>query len=434
MQARRSINVEVEALLAGLAAGLLGGGFAAVVFGGKSAPIWSDWEWGHWSIGMAAVIAVAVLGTVSAAIGHWRSRRLEGQEWRLELPSWKFTLDAIVVAVVHTALAALATAILLFVVQLAFRRLTIDPVSASIGSAIVTGLASYILYLAVSRLTTVKLSQRMFIFVGAGLLSAMATSTDPIWWRYQISVLGAFGNRPSISFNAVLIVAGVLVTTFALYVDRDIRNLHDARLIRYRWAAPIVAALFIAMGIALAGIGIVPVNVSVFVHNIFAISLSGLFGILLLVSPIVLRGMPWAFLITTVGFLLVLALATWLFYGVGYLPLTNYELIAFGVLFGWISMFVRFLAVLLDVGETDAASPGVARSQTLRPNASQPVVSQQSEAPNADRESVTLSQSAQSAQPAQPAQPDAEGRAAPLPDDVPPRPPLPTPHDTGLRR
>ncbi|SEB86602.1 hypothetical protein SAMN04489806_1985 [Paramicrobacterium humi] len=405
--ARGGVKVETEALVAGVIAGFIGGVFAVIVFGGKSAAIWANWEWGSWSIGMVSVVAVAVLGTVSAGFGYWRSRRLPGQEWRLALPWWKFTLDAIVVAVVHTALGALATALLLYVVQLAFRRLSIDPVSASIGCAIVVGLAAYMLYLAVSRLNTVNLSQRMFLFVGVGLLTAMATSTDPVWWRYQISVLGAYGNRPSISFNAILIAAGALVTTFALYVDRDIRNLHAAGVIRYRPAASVVSGLFIAMGVALAGIGFCPVNVSIVVHNTFAIGLSALFGILMLVSPIVLRGMPLPFFLATLGGLLLLALATWLFYGIGFLPLTNYELIAFGVLFAWITMFVRFLAALLDAREAAPAGETTETTETTG---------------GSDAAAAQLPGSALP-------------RTAPLPEHVPPRPAtLPDPHDTGLQR
>ncbi|WP_434063526.1 DUF998 domain-containing protein [Paramicrobacterium chengjingii] len=434
-EAQRGIYVEVEALIAGLAAALIAVVFAVIAFGGMSVPIWTDWEWGHWSIGMVSVSAVVVLGTVAAGIGYWRSRQLRGQEWRLELPSWKFMLDAVVVAIVHTALGALATAVLLFVVQLAFRRLTIDPVSASIGCAVVTGLAAYMLYLAVSRLNTVSLSQRMFLFVGVGLLTAMATSTDPVWWRYQISVLGAYGNRPSISFNAILIVAGILVTTFALYVDRDIRNLHAARVIRYRLAAPMVSILFIAMGVALAGIGLVPVNVSVMAHNVFAIGLSAIFGILMLISPIALRGMPLPFFLATLGSLVLLSGATWLFYGPGLLPLTNYELIAFGVLFAWITMFVRFLAAMLATRGADAALAQPVRE----PRATTETVRVDHDASGTDVRADVDAEADAAVAPAAEGEGDGEPTSPqphvmPLPADVPPRPPLPNPHDTGLRR
>ncbi|WP_141898489.1 DUF998 domain-containing protein [Paramicrobacterium agarici] len=442
---QRGIRIEVEALLAGIAAALITIAFAFIVFGGMSVPIWTDWEWGRWSIGMVSVSAVVVLGTIAAGVGYWRSRRLDGQEWRLELPSWKFTLDALVVAIVHTALGALAAAVLLFVVQLAFRRLTIDPVSASIGCGVVTGLAAYMLYLAVSRLNTVSLSQRMFLFVGVGLLTAMATSTDPVWWRYQISALGAYGNRPSISFNAILIIAGILVTTFALYVDRDIRNLHTARVIRYPFAAPLVSTLFIAMGVALAGIGFVPVNVSVDVHNVFAIGLSALFGLLMLVSPIALRGMPLPFFAATLGSLLLLIGATWLFYGPGLLPLTNYELIAFGVLFAWITMFVRFLAAMLAAKGADAvghtrtgggqgavaAHPATASAETVASGAEQAsgAPAETAHVPDSTTATESVHERESSANQGSPA-----AQTMPLPDDAPPRPPLPDPNDTGLSR
>lgn len=412
------VRVEVEALIAGVAAAVLSFAFALIAFHGETEPIWADWD--GWSIGKSSVIAVGVLGMASAVTGYWRSRRLPGHEWRLELPSWKFTLDAVVVAVVHTSLAALATAVLVYVAQLAFRTLSIDPVDASVMTGVVSGFAAYVLYLAVARLTTVSLSQRMFLFVGVGILASMATSTDPVWWRYHISHLGALGDRPSISFNAILVIAGAIVTTFALYVDRDIRNLRAAGVLRYGWAPPFISALFIAMGIALAGIGFVPVNVSVLVHNTFSIGLTGVFGLLMLSSPVALRGMPWQFFAATLGFLLALAGCGWLYLGIGYMPLTTFELIAFGILFCWISMLVRFLAALLDTGvettesaagRTAAPAPAAAAARTASAVRPAPAT----EAADADDRAVTDGDAG-----------DAESAA------VPPRPPLPS--DTGLRR
>jgi len=356
---RRSLRVESEALIAAVIAGIAGGVFAGALFWGRYVPIW-DTSGEQWSVGSAGVAAVIVSGLTASAIGYWRSRRLPGQEWRKGLPRWKTAIDAVAVAAVHTSIVVLAAGLVFFVLQVAFRRLAVDGYTATGGVTVATALAAYLLYLGVSQLTTITMSQRLLVFMAAGVLVSMMSSADPIWWRYNFSLLGSFGDRPSLIFNVTLIVAGALVTTFALYVDRDLRTLHDRGVIRHAWSAPVVTALFIAMGIALGGIGLVPVNLTLIGHNVFAVGVSAVFGLLLLLAPVVLRGMPWQFFATTVGFLLLLVGATWMHFSLAVFNLTAFELFAFVILFGWISIFVRFIAVMLGQG-TAATAPTAAR-------------------------------------------------------------------------
>lgn len=220
--------------------------------------------------------------------------------------------------------------------------------------AVGTGLATYAVYLSVSKLTTVTMSQLLVVFMTLGTFASMSISTDPHWWRYHFSHLGTFGDRGSSLFNVTLIVAGVLVTTFALYVDRDLRLLHERGVIRSRRSASAVSTLFVLLGIALAGIGIIPINLSVVVHNVFSAGASIVFAAMLLSAPVVLRGMPWQFFLVTGGFLLALIGAGLLHFVLNYFNLTAFELVAYIILFGWIAVFVRFLAAVLRSEEPTA--------------------------------------------------------------------------------
>lgn len=336
------LRTETEAAIGGLAAGLLAAIFGAVAFVGKLTPIW-----GGWSVGAAAMSAVAVACLAASITGYWRSRTQPGQRWRLTLPSWKFVVDTAAVAVVHVAIAAIVAFAAFSILQDGFRDLLVDGYAALVAVAVSTGLATYAVYLSVSKLTTVTMSQLLVVFMTLGTFASMAISTDPHWWRYHFSHLGTFGDRGSGLFNLTLVVAGVLVTTFALYVDRDLRLLHERGRIRYRWSASVVSSLFVVMGITLAGIGIVPINVSILVHNIFSGGTSIVFGVMLIAAPILLRGMPWQFFLVTVGFLAALVGAALLHFQVNYFNLTAFELVAYIILFGWIAMFVRFLAAVL---------------------------------------------------------------------------------------
>ncbi|GAB3618078.1 hypothetical protein GCM10027416_26350 [Okibacterium endophyticum] len=360
-----SIRIETEALIAALIAGLAGGVFAAIAFWGRHVPIWGD-IFLEGSVGAIGVTGMVVAGLVSSVVSYWRSRWLPEQSWRRRLPTWKTVLDAGAVALVHTAIAVFAAGTLFFVLQLAFRRLTVDGYTATIGVALAMALSAYGLYLAVSQLTTESMSQRLLLFMTVGVLLSMATSTDPIWWRYHFSHLGTFGDQPSIVFNATLIIAGLLVTTFALYVSRDIRRLARRRIVRFEWSARVISAFFIAMGIALAGIGLVPINLTIIGHNVFAGGTVILFGVLLLATPIMLWGMPAALGITALGFFAALAASAWLA-SIGYFNITAFELVAFVIMFGWIALFVRFVSAVLASDKGTGPSEERERSGRVPP-------------------------------------------------------------------
>src|SRR4029450_2285655 len=112
-----------------------------------------------------------------------------------------------------------------------------------------------------------KLAMLLIVFMASATLASMATAQDPQWWEYHFSQLGTADDFPSPPFNLALIIGGAFVTTFALYVDRDLTTLVRQGVLERASAPRIVSVVFIVMGILLAGVGLVPVNVSTPIHN-----------------------------------------------------------------------------------------------------------------------------------------------------------------------
>ncbi|WP_248241620.1 hypothetical protein [Microbacterium kunmingense] len=108
-------------------------------------------------------------------------------------------------------------------------------------------------------------------------------------------------------FNGTLIVGGLLVTAFSVYIAHDLAAVAGAGGLDAgaRWRA--VPTLFVVMGIMLAGVGAVPVSLSLLVHNLCAMGLAAMF----------------------------LALV-------------------FALIFGWIAVFIRFLTADRPVEADDA--------------------------------------------------------------------------------
>ena len=94
------------------------------------------------------------------------------------------------------------------------------------------------------------------------------------------------------------------------------------------------------VGVALAGLGLVSVDVSVLVHNTFSIAAMLGFSALIVLAPILLKGLSPAFIAATVLFGALIVIGGVLF-AIGSLNLTALELIAVLVIFTWLILFTR---------------------------------------------------------------------------------------------
>jgi len=335
----RTVRVETEAIYAALSAGALGALLGAIATWGAGLEFWG-WP----SAGAMAAIAAGAIALAAAATAYARSSRIAGQEWRGALPGWRAVVNTVSVTLVHGALAALATAVVYLVLGLGFVGVTLRPFGGAILGAVTIGLAAYLAYLSASRMTTQRMSSLLVSFVALGTLSAMATSPEQEWWRHHFSELGTFGTFSSFAFNGTLIAAGLLVTTFAAYVQSDVATLVAGQRLHSRRAPGAIAVLLAVMGVMLACVGIVPLNLNEPIHNIAASGMALMFFGLLGSSPWLMRGMPRAFFLSTAAIAIAFVGSIVLFL-TGYFNLTAFEIAVFALIFGWIAIFIRFLGV-----------------------------------------------------------------------------------------
>ncbi|GAA1762234.1 DUF998 domain-containing protein [Agromyces humatus] len=342
------LRVETEAIVAGLAAAVLFGLVAAVLFAGQVTPLW-----GGLSVGAVAALGALVGGTAAGYTGYWRSRYRPGQEWRLHIASWKFLVDSTTVALVHAIIAAILATAVFVLLQRSFEGLVLDVYSSAIAVAVSAGAAAYLIYQSVSEISTRKMSSMLVAFMAISVLTSIATAQDPAWWEYHFSQLGTAGDFSSSLFNLALIVAGFFVTTFALYLDRDLTALVERGVLEHPTAPRTISVTFVVMGLMLAGVGVFPLHVSMPLHNLCASGMAIAFSVMVLGSPHILAGLPRRFFIFCIGTFAVLIGAFLLFEPVGYYNLTAFELIAFSIIFGWISVFIRFVNALAAPGNPD---------------------------------------------------------------------------------
>jgi len=345
-----SLRSESEAVYAATAAAILGALYGFAIGSIPALPLWGDW-----SFGATAAIGAGVVAAASAAVGYWRVRLLPGHEWRQQLPSWTFTINTISVVVVHTVLAVLASLAAYLVLGRGFQGLLMNGFWSVVLMAVTLGLTAYAVYLSVSQMTTQRMSMLLMSFVVLGTLTAMATSPDPDWWQIHFSHLGTFTALSSYVFNGTLIAGGLLVTTFALYIANDMRVLVERGVLTDAKSPRTVPTILVIMGIMLAFVGIVPVDVNLLVHNLAASGMAAMYLGLLIAGPRLLRGMPRTYVLSSWAFLAALLVSVALFV-VGYFGLTAFEIIVFALIFGWIAVFIRFLGVTGQPGSVPSPS------------------------------------------------------------------------------
>lgn len=333
-----SVRIESRALYAALIAGVIGALLAIVLEFLPPLPLF-----GEWSFGSVAAVACGITVAVATVVAYRRVLSQPGQEWRRPRSPVLNVASFTGVVLVHSLFSVLVTVVGFLVVSLGFRGLVLDLFWSIVLMTTATGLNVWVASLSASHLTTVRLSNMLMRFVALGTLASTVTASDPDWWRIHFSHLGTFGGLSSILFNGTLIVGGLMVTAFALYVSNDMQPLVAAGVLRNRRSPGVVSTMFVIMGVMLAGVGLVPVNVSVLIHNLCASGMAFAFAALLLAGPWILRGMPRAYFVASWLFVAAMILFVFLF-TTEFFGLTAFEIVVFALIFGWISVFIRFLA------------------------------------------------------------------------------------------
>lgn len=205
------------------------------------------------------------------------------------------------------------------------------------------------------------------LLTGIGI--AIISSSDQQWWRLHFSRLGTFHDASGAFFNGTLIVGGTLVALFARAAGRDLRMLEGTAV--RRGSGLVARVLFTGVGVNLALVGCVPLNVNRFVHDNVAAGMVVSFAGLLFSSPILLHRMPRRMLLATGGVFVYLFAGGWLFV-TAQINLALFEVIAFSAMFSWSGVFVMCLIRAAAASSQDVA-PAAAVVAAERPDTGAPV-------------------------------------------------------------
>lgn len=353
---------ETRALFAALWSGLVGVIVGLIVFWGGDVPLT-----GFSSPGLVAAVTAGATGTVACIAAYLRQTREQSPQWSRGFSRAKRALDAVAIALVHVAIMAMIVLLVFTVLGQGFIGVHVDTFTATMIVTTITAVTSYVTTLSASSITARSLSVLLATYLTAGIIVAMLTTTQTHWWELHFSELGVGTGVSQLVFNLTLAGGGLLMTTLAFYLARDL----DA------WAAhaapsrsrnvSLVQWCFVLIGVCLIGVALVPVDVSLLIHNTFATGMAVVFGLLLLRLRWLLDGFPRAFLMFSDAVAIGLAAGALLFWPVGYYTLAAYEIVAALLIFVWLIIFIRHVGALsasrpasASAGAGESAAPGVA--------------------------------------------------------------------------
>lgn len=353
---RTTESVESSALIVGAAVFVLSGVLGLVLFWGRALPIA-----GPGSLGLAIALGAAVVAALAFAVGRLVLRRRfggDGASAAAEASSADPTaaptgpgrapgsldeesprlhwFDVLALAVAHAVIALLGWTGLADVLEQSFLGAEVYTIPGAALFGVALALTGYVSFLSSVRMTPMLLSLVLAMFLVVGVITAMLSSTDPLWWQKNLSALGMTDDVSALAFNLTLVIAGAIVTIVARYATAGLPDATPAE----RRGRNIVRYGLALIGILLACVGIFPVDDFFALHNTVATGMAVVYAVLVIGLPRFLPSMPRVFVMlgwAYVGVIVVLAV----FFATGYYNLTAVELVAGVLIFSWIILFLR---------------------------------------------------------------------------------------------
>ena len=353
-------STESIALVAGAGVFLLGGLAGTIFFWGRNAPISGPGSLGAFvAIGAGFVSLVAFIAgrlllrtdaTSEAHAQHLTDLRAGLHVHnRLDVPGARLHwFDIAALALAHAFIALLAWIGLADLLERSFIGAVVFTLPAAVLAGVALAVTGYVVFLSAVNLTPMLLSLVLAIFLVVGALASMLSSSDPHWWKKNLSALGMTDDVSALAFNVTLIIAGVIVTTIAHYATATIPVSTPAE----RRGRNRVRIALILIGVCLTCVGIFPVDRFFLIHNTVATGMTVVYGVMVVGIRWFIPAMPRVFILLGYVYIAVIVVLA-VFFAVGYYNLTAVELVAAVLIFSWIIVFLRNTSAMRPAEVTD---------------------------------------------------------------------------------
>jgi hypothetical membrane protein len=319
---------------------------------------------GTGSIGQVSALSVLGCSTATTAL-VLLTRTVRTLPWFGARPRWRRVLDVAGLSLIHGLLGLFLTGALFAVFQQAFQGVALDRFAGTFWVAAASGAAAYITSASVAALSGRSLATLLAAFLTVGVLASALSAPDPYWWERYFSELGEGRGLSSATFNLTLLLTGIALLTVVEFIAHDLDRWALASGEPAR-AVTVVRGLLTLVGVLIALVAVISRTVSVFWHDVVAQLLVVIFGLALLVLPVLLRRLPGALTWFTAAAFALLVMVIVMYVGLGYLNMTAFEMGAAVIVYVWLLLLIRTVSAaaegLPEVGpggaEIDAGDDG----------------------------------------------------------------------------
>ncbi len=377
LDARRfAVRTEARAIVVAILAFGVGSAGGAVGFWGRAVPVWEGA-----SVGAGGIVVAASITLAAASVSYRLAARDPKQAWLNDVTRSRRAGMTAALAISLAAVFGMVQWMLFHAASLIWPGAAVDTLTATMIVALVAAASGYTAFALAAHVTATRLVLLLFAVVGIGFAVSVATTRDDSWYQLHFSELGGRGGVTSAVFNATLVMAGGVTALLALYLLTSLEAWArtDRRVTRAR--ALIVYVVVLVLAGCFIGAAAVPVTTSQVGHNLFAIGMAVVFGVLLLGLRWVLPCLPRemiALALAVAGGILLSASLFW----IGYYTLATHEMVCAAIVVGWLLLFTRTLAaaeragsaaadvhvdssaVTSSTADTVAAAPAAARAST----------------------------------------------------------------------
>lgn len=289
------------------------------------------------------------VGAVGFVVGvRYRNRLVEADLRR----SWAWPV--IPLALAYTLVMLLVVTIVLQFIDAAFKDLALSPLYAALVVGVVCGLVAYSVADHTMQITVRSVINIFAIILFAGIAFSAINVNNPLWWEESFSFLGEIKSTERNVFNVTLIISGVIfVILQQFFMDLFVRLEEGGLLSPFK--TRLVRVSLIAIGVALALVGLFPFGVNELMNTLHSLSAYALVGILLAHMLFARQLLPY--------FAREFYAMTWLMIGglvlalvlhfLGSINTVGIELIGFTVAGAWFMLFVDNVERLVDRTESN---------------------------------------------------------------------------------
>ncbi|WDH79097.1 DUF998 domain-containing protein [Microbacterium esteraromaticum] len=331
---QRLLHAQARALWATLFCFVLGAVAGLAALWGTARPFTGE---GSVIVPTALITGVITAGAfVVSTLMHRRGETFPMPRWQAVISD----IAAIAVTIAIAGVAGLGVLLAGEIIGTGLQGLELSPIGGGLIVGVAAAVGGRLAFDAGIELRTGDIAALLFAFLIIGTLFAMITAADPTWWQRNFSQLGSGGG--GWAFNGTLVIAGMLVATTGLYIGRDLHRLYGDRMLR---RIAVVALAWVVSGLALAAVGLLPINRFPTAHDILAVGTMVLIVVAVVLSARVLAGGRMLRVITTVLVVLVVA-AVVMTVAFSLMSVTALESIVIGLVLLWMTTFARVLAIL----------------------------------------------------------------------------------------